>query len=164
LGLAPLGDDLFAVAFTVGTDPKVTGVSNVFRLWVAVVDFSQGAVVWVDAVAPLRAGAPDETHSQRSPALSDASAPHLPGTLGQVLLGWRSASPLGDTLGEELWLKRLDWDDLTGELTLVEVEVPLTRDESSRGGDQRSPALATIPVPGGQALAMAWEDWTRNFD
>jgi hypothetical protein len=164
LGLAPLGENLFAVAFTVGTDPENTGVANVFRLWAAVVDFSEESVVWIGPVGPLLPNAPDETHSQRSPTLADASLPHVPGSAGKVFVGWRAESPLGDAAGEELWLKRLDWDAVEGELVLSHDEVPLTRDEGSRRGDQRQPAFANVPVPGGHALAMAWEDWGVNFD
>lgn len=164
LGLAPVGQDQFVVAFTVGTDPLGVGVANVFRLWAAVLDFAQEDVVWIGPVGPKRDGAPDATHSQRSPALADGSSPYAPGASGRAYLAWRSEGQQGDAAGEDLWLKRLDWDAQSGELSTEHEEVPLVREVRHGSGDQRAPALATVPVPGGHALAMAWEDWGRNFD
>src|SRR5690606_27212963 len=108
-------------------------------------------------------GSPDETHSQRQPALADASAPWAVGTSGQVYVGWRAEGKLGAAAGEDLWLKRLDWDAQTETLVTTHEEVPLTRETDAVQGDQRAPAFATVPVPGGHALSMAWEDWAGTF-
>ncbi len=169
--VAPLDDSHVAVAFTVGTDPEGTGVANVFRLWVAVVAFDSGKILQVgpvDPMAPATTG--DAQRSMRQPALVAVTDPverlRAP---GQVYLSWRSEGALGDSNGEDLWLKRLDWlPTPLNDLSLGLEEVPLPRTTAAGAldhdpGDQRTPALASMPVPGESALGMAWEDFAGNF-
>src|SRR5690606_8875885 len=104
--------------------------------------------------------------SQRQPALVAVVKPAA-GTLpnGQVFLAFRSDGVLGHENGEDLWLKRLDWDG--EDLSLAHVEVPLPRSVAAPVDhdllDQRTPVLASLPVPGGAALGIAWEDFGQAF-
>lgn len=162
--IVSLSRDVVLVTFTVGTDPHDSGVATVFRLWAAVVDFDEDEIAWIGPIVPLREGAPDAMHSQRQPALAGASFPTRPGTTASAYLAWRSEGELGGAAGEEVWLKRLDWDATEQELNVSIQEVELPRTAEHQAGDQRRPSLATIQVPGGHALSMAWEDWGRSFD
>lgn len=76
----------------------------------------------------------------------------------RLFVAWRSALVPGDPNAEELWLKELDWQGTT--LDLSKAEVTLPRWPVHLGDDQSRPALA---VTGSGALATAWDDYGRVF-
>lgn len=161
--LAHLSGDRVLVAFTVGTDPENTGVASVFRIWLAVVHLEFELVESVFELEPTDSSWGDGTRrSLRQPTLTATQE-------GSVYLAWRSEGALGQANGEDLWLKRFDWDAEAGELLTSHDEVSLARDSNVDDGDQRSPVLASMFVPGSgtlgaPALGIAFEDWGIQYD
>ncbi|MCC6216036.1 MAG: hypothetical protein IT376_14315 [Polyangiaceae bacterium] len=158
--LAPLDASRWLVVFTRGTDPEGDGVADTPRLAAAVLDRAVPGPTAAIALDPLdEPWASDEAVGQSHPAVVIAGA--------TAYVAWRSASLAGDSLAEELWLKRLSWTPADGGVTLdlSSIEVPLPRRGPHQAGDQRRPALAAFALypEGVPALAAAWEDWGRAF-
>ncbi len=161
--VAHLSGDRALVAFTVGTDPNDTGVASVFRIWLAVVHWEYELVESMFELEPTHPSwLAGSNRSLRQPVLATTVE-------GQVYLAWRSEGSLGKSEGDELWLKRFDWDSESGELITDHPEVPLAREVNASGGDQRTPVLASMRVPGmgslgAPALGIAFEDWGVQYD
>jgi|GEM_PF-1963644 len=161
--MAPLDANHLAVAFSVGTDPQLSGVANVFRVQLAVVNVTTGLVV---SQQTLAATAGDTKRNQTQPALVAVVNPAT-GSLptGQVFLAFRTDGALGAANGEDLWLQRLDWNGTALSLALPATPLPRTSAAPLDHDplDQRTPVLASLPVPGGAALGIAWEDFGQTF-
>ena len=134
-----------------------TGTSHIGRLRYAVLaDDSPGAVVGksVPATAP---GYEDATTISQG-------RPNAIRLGDELFVAWTSARVVGDTLGQEVWLKPVTWDVDDATLGVAQVERPIPREPWHREGDQRSVGLASMPYSRNDAaLACAWDDRGRTF-
>jgi hypothetical protein len=148
------------VAFSVGTDPASTGIYNASRVRYAIVDTAAGASS-TPASSPLDplddVYTYDQLVSQLSPSAEVGN--------GGVYLAWRTKARPGDAGGDQLWLKQLRWGPrATGGPSVLEprdAESLLPRTCEGSIGDQRRPALANVPLPPNNALAIAWDDFSH---
>ncbi len=156
--LVALDTTRLLVAFSIGTDPSSTGVYNLARVRYAVVDTEAGAV------APVIKSLDPQDEVLTSNDLIAQTSPALVAGNDGPYLAWRSEARSGDVSGDQLWLKRLPWVEVGGQL-LVNAELPemlIPRVCEDSGQDQRSPALAQVALPPGNALAIAWTDYGKT--
>jgi cysteine-rich repeat protein len=152
-----LDETHLAVAFTMGTDPDNSGVANVPRLHVAVLDPAAPGVTESFAVAPVQSPASTEpSRGQTDPSLVLAS--------DHLLVAWQSEARPGDHLGSELWSRRVPFimsgDTLT--LDTSHAELPLIQTSAQREGDQGPfRMVATTLWPSG-GIATVWDDSSRS--
>lgn len=159
--LVELDSTHLLVAFSEGTDPKLSGVANTPRLRYAVVDTA------VAAPTPIRAlTGPDSYSSQQ--LLESQTSPALERGLDGVYFAWRVEANPADAAGDQIWLKSLGWSPRgpNGELELEEhaAELLIPRLCESSTGDQRAPALASSGLYPNGALAIAWDDYSHSVD
>jgi hypothetical protein len=147
------------VAFSAGTDPDTTGVSNLPRLRYAVIDTTGAAVQASRALDPM-----DDVLSgnarvaQMSPSLAAG-----PDGTSTAYLAWRSEGRPGDAAGDQLWLKYLSWNPaLETPLAVGEAEMLIPRVCEGSIGDQRRPQLAKVGLPPAGALAVTWDDYSHS--
>ncbi len=81
----------------------------------------------------------------------------------ELLVTWTSARIVGDSRGEEVWLKSVTWSPGDATLGVGEIEQPLPREDEHREDDQRASALASMPYSNELALVCAWDDQGRTF-
>jgi hypothetical protein len=98
---------------------------------------------------PLPGGLAPQTWGQAQPSLMVSGA--------ELFVVWRTGAEPGAPSGQELWIRQLGWEPLSGTLQLTGVDHPLPREKIHRTGDQRHPALSLISGPA-PAIAAAWED------
>lgn len=159
--LAALDASHWLVAFSVGTDPTGSGVSNVSRIRYAVVDTAAGSPATLASFAldPLDDTYTFDTQVSQLEPVAEASNEG-------VYLAWRTEARPGDGAGDQLWLKPLRWrTPAVGGATALDLEAPeilIPRTCEASSGDQRRPALANVPLPPSHALAMAWDDYSRS--
>jgi hypothetical protein len=144
------------VAFSVQTDPSLTGSFDISRIRYAVIDTAGTLTPASQSLDPL-----DDVYtrdlfvSQMSPSLS-------PGD-GGAYLAWRSEARPGDAAGDQLWLKALGWSaQATPPLEARRAEMLIPRTCESSVGDQRRPQLAPVALPPAGALAIAWDDYSHS--
>lgn len=153
------------VLFTVGTDPEATGVADVGRLRMALLDIDEPGAVPAYVVPFSAAVNDDPTRSQSHPSATVVGDPTSvltdPELAGQLFLAWRSAADASDPVdaaglasSEDAWLMPVwvepagagsehvfEVDGVSLALVLGE-ELRLPRFGVGAHGDQRSPALA----------------------
>ena len=159
--LAEMSDGTLLLVFTEGTDPGMTGVANTPRLRGAILRPSAtGSTPWfdIDALDPDYFGLWEVAQSH-----ANAIAVN-----GRVYISWRTDRLLGDSMGEELWLKEILCNPAGQACTdpapdLGMMEIPLPRQTLHREGDQRFPALASSPLGPEGAVVAAWDDFGRVF-
>jgi len=147
-----------AVAFTMGTDPTMSGVANVSRLHGAILDVSKPGHTASFEIPPAQ-----DPYSS-SPAV-EQTQPSLALLPGKMLVSWHSGAALGDANGEELWLRHFPFSvgvDGTVSIDSSHVEVPLVRSAAQRVGDQSAFRLVSTNAPGG-GLVTVWDDQARTF-
>jgi hypothetical protein len=158
--IVQLDDTHLLVVFTVGTDPNDLGFADTARLRGAVIDtaatpdgaFGEVAAFPIDPrVAPY---ATDAALGQLRPNAMRVGAYRY--------VAWQSERVLGDSRGDELWLKPLRWSEAGLDLSIVEVRIP--QQPAHHEADQRFPALAASPLGPFGALVTAWDDLGRTFD
>ncbi len=135
------------LVYSASTDPGGLGTPSTPRLFAALLD--TGAPGATDAVPVPRFMEPyasDESLSQRHPRLAKAA--------GRVYLATQTDSPVGDGMGQELWLQQIAWDG--GSLSFLP-EIPLSIDADGLG-DQVAPAIGFAPLAHEAALVTAWEN------
>jgi hypothetical protein len=144
--LTALDTSHLLVVYTIGVDNTGSGVANGSQILAALLDLA----------AP---GDVSGTPLPQTLSAVDQSSPAAVTVQGSVFVAWQTSGVVGDPNGEELWLKSIGWDGTS--LDLTSPEVPLPRWAGARAGDQETPALASGGVPGGAALATAWNDLGR---
>jgi hypothetical protein len=152
--LVELDSTHLLLAFSAGTDPGMTGTYNVPRIRYATIDTAGSTTPAFQSLQPL-----DDIYTLDTQVshLSPAAAAGPDG----VYVSWRSEARPGDAAGDQLWLKYLRWRPTeVPQLKAREQEMLLPRTCDENVGDQRTPALATVPLPPYGALAMAWDQYT----
>jgi len=143
-----------AVAFTIGTDPSLSGAANVPRLHAAILDSAYPGQVESFAIAPTVAPYVSmPTLSQIAPALTAFS--------DRLLVAWRSSAVGGDPTADELWTRELKWSPGPGNTLLVDTtspELPMVGKIALRSGDQVGPALLSSNQWPDHRLVSAWQD------
>jgi hypothetical protein len=92
---------------------------------------------------------------------SDRRDPNVIVVGSRFYVAWRAEGVPGEARQDELWLKAVTWSGSA--LGTTNPEIPLPRWPSHRAGDQRHPALAGMPIVGGDALIGAWDDLGKTF-
>ncbi len=159
--LAFLDAEHVFVAYTTNTDPESTGVSNIPRLFGALVDLNESAAFDAGSIVPLH---PAYAGEDLDRAALGQYRPRLSAAGDHLYLAWQSAARLGDESAEELWLKRLYWDPASEQVALGVLEQPIPRSDVHRRGDQREMALAGTPLAPEGALLLAWTDYGVTLD
>ena len=140
------------------TDARVdaTGTSHIGRVRYAILDVdAPGTVSGKNLAAKAPGYKGDLTISfGRANAIRIAD---------EFFVSWTSDRIVGDSRGEEVWLKPVSWSPGATVLGQGNVEQPLPRESWHREGDQRSAALASMPYNNDHALACAWDDRGRTF-
>jgi hypothetical protein len=156
--LAVVDGSRLLLAFTEGTNPSGGFSFDTPRLRIAVLDTQSPGPVEACEVSPLVVPYSDD------PALSQQQ-PNVAASGGRFYIAWRSERA-GDLLGDELWLKEVLVDSAASSSCGLDLSIPefaLPRDAAHQSGDQRSPALASTPLPPEGAIATAWEDLARTI-
>lgn len=138
------------VVFSVGTDPLMSGTSNVPRLSASVVDVS----------GPLNPPFALVNSEGASVNLGE-SQPALVRVGQQAFLAWHSGTN-GGAAAEDLWLQGVTWDATL--LTLsFSTPMQLPRDTLHQSGDQRTPMLVGSEYWANDRLFAAWTDYGFGF-
>lgn len=156
--LAELDSTHLLVVTSFGTDPLPgSGVHSVPRLAYAIVDTESTAALTLQPLDPM-----DELFTAN--ALVSHSRPALARAEDAVYLTWRSEARPGDAAGDQIWVKRVTWNPMAtpSKLGLGEPEFLVPRACEGSFGDQRAPALATVPLPPHGAVAFAWDDYGQT--
>jgi hypothetical protein len=149
--LVELDSNHLLLVFTDGTAPA-GGPASVGRLRGAILATGSPGNAEAFELSPLvEPYASDDSLAQRRPALARVGT--------RWFLGWQTQSPLGDALGQELWLAEMHW---SGALTRL-AEMPLAFG-ANRIGDQQSPVLAATPLFPAGALISVWEDASGELE
>jgi cysteine-rich repeat protein len=90
----------------------------------------------------------DGSLAQHRPSLARVGA--------QLFLAWQTASPLGDPVDQELFVRELVWNPETPGEVAVAAENTLLIDWM-HGGKQQSPVLAGVSLGNGEALLSVFE-------
>lgn len=143
--VAELDDSHLLVAFSQGTESGGSG--TITRLRGAVLSsLAPGTVLSFAIENTIEPWMSDMTLSESRPGLSRIGT--------RIYLTWQSESPLGDPLGDEVWLRELTWNG--AELGLLE-PMKLQAD-APRLDNQRAPVIVASQA----GLVTLWEDSTRD--
>lgn len=147
--LIELDASTLLLVFTESTDPLQTGTASVSRLRMAILSTAApGTASAVGVASTIEPWASDATLSQSRPALTRAGS--------RVYLAWQTETPVGNSLGDEVFLRELQWDGTT--ISFL-AEIPLQAD-APRLSDQRAPAITGSPLAPQGALVTVWVDST----
>ncbi len=140
------------------TDARLdaTGTSHIGRLRYAILDADVPGTVKGRNVAAKAAG-------YKGDVTIGQGRPNVVRVGDELLVTWTSARIVGDSRGEEVWLKSVTWSPGDTTLGVAQVEEPLPREDEHREGDQRTSALASMPYSNDVGLVCAWDDRGRTF-